>query len=105
MGRAGHLHWADGAKAAHEQYRLRYLSGSFPDPEIDAIALGIAMRPFSELYSEEQAGDTARSLCLAHMDTYLKGDAKARFFLEDDLAREYAKRGVDLVVSQQPVAL
>jgi len=99
--RAGHLHWGDGAKAAHEQYRQGYLSGGFPDPEVDGIALGTAMRPFSELCTEEQGGDTARALCLAHMDANLKNDAEARAFLDGDLAGLFASRGIELNVKAE----
>src|SRR5688572_11237163 len=35
LAKAGHLHWADGAAEMHEIYRRNYLSGAFPDPEID----------------------------------------------------------------------
>lgn len=99
--RAGHLHFADGAKASHEQYRQSYLSGGFPDPEVDGIALGTAMRPFSELCTEEQGGDTARALCLAHMDANLKNDAGALAFLDDDLAGLFASRGMELNVKAE----
>jgi len=88
--RAGHLHWADGAAAAHEQYRLGYLSGKFPDPEIDAIALGTAMRPYAELYTEEQAGSVARALGLAQLEAWLKGNEQAASFLDRDLGRALA---------------
>ena len=96
LARAGHLHWADGAAAAHEQYRLGYLSGQFPDPEIDAIALGTAMRPITELCTEEQSGATARASCLAQMDAVLKGDAGAREFLDHGLVRALVPFGVEL---------
>jgi hypothetical protein len=96
LARAGHLHWADGAKAAHEQFRHSYLRGEFADPEIDAIALGTAMRPFTDLCSEEHASDTARSLCLAHMDAELKGLIVAREFVDTDLSRAFRLRGIRL---------
>ena len=96
LARAGHLHWADGAKAAHEQFRHSYLSGEFADPEIDAIALGTAMRPFADLCSEEDASDTARSLCVAHMDAELKGHVAAREFVDTDLSRAFMLRGIRL---------
>jgi dienelactone hydrolase len=85
--KAGHMHFGDNAEAGHEWYRNGYLSGSWPDPELDAIALGTAMRPFAELCTEEQSCGTARALCLAHMDAHLNGNAEARAFLESDLAR------------------
>jgi hypothetical protein len=77
-------------------YRKAYLSGEFPDPEIDALALGHAMRPFAELVSEADANATARALLLAHMDSVLRGDARATRFLDDGLAATFAQRGIDL---------
>jgi hypothetical protein len=98
VARAGHVPWADGAQQVHEQYRQGYLSGAFPDPEIDAIALGTAMRPFAELCTEEQAGVTARALCLAHLDLHLGRNERARTFLEVDLANALETRGVSVEI-------
>jgi dienelactone hydrolase len=94
--RAGHIHFADGAEAGHELYRKAYLSGAFPDPEIDAIALGTAMRPFAELLSEADANATARALLLSHMDSVLRHDRAATAFLDGGLAATFAARGIDL---------
>jgi dienelactone hydrolase len=95
--KAGHMHFADNAEFGHEWFRKGYLSGSWPDPEIDAIALGTAMRPFAELCTEAQSGGTARGLCLAHMDAHLKGNADANAFLDGDLAQALAAAlGVEL---------
>jgi dienelactone hydrolase len=94
--RAGHLHFADGAAAGHELYRKAYLSGAFPDPEIDAIALGTAMRPFTELISEADANATARALLLAHMDSVLRQCGDATEFLDHRLTATFAGRGIDL---------
>src|SRR5262245_23064080 len=94
--RAGHMHFADGAEAGHELYRKAYLSGEFPDPEIDAIALGTAMRPFAELVSEADANATARALLLAHMDSALRSSRDAAAFLDGQLAATFAARGIDL---------
>ena len=61
LGKAGHLHFADGAATTHEGFRLGYLSGAFSDPELqgsEGVRLGEAMLPFSELLPEEQAGST-----------------------------------------------
>jgi dienelactone hydrolase len=93
---AGHVHFADNARVVHEMMRGAYLSGSFPDSEIDAIGLGTAMRPFYELLTEALANDTARGLCLAHFDAAVKGRADARAFLDGDLAATFAARGVGL---------
>ncbi len=94
--RAGHIHFADGAETAHELYRSAYLSGAFPDPEIDAIALGTAMRPFAELVSEADANATARALLLAHMDSALRRNRAAATFLDNELAATFAARGIAL---------
>lgn len=91
---AGHMHFGDSAETVHEMMRSAYLSGSFPDPEIDAIALGTAMRPFTDLLSEALATDTARGLCLAHFDASLKGRSEARAFLDGDLKATFAGRGI-----------
>lgn len=101
LGKGGHMHFADGAEAIHEGFRRGYLSGAFSDPELQGSAgvrLGEAMRPFSELCTEGQAGDTARALCLAHMDAHLRTDLEARVFLNGDLAESFAGRGIDLNV-------
>jgi dienelactone hydrolase len=97
--RAGHMHWADNAEQGHEWFRKGYLSGEFPDPEVDGIALGTAMRPFAELCTEEQANATARGLCLAHMDAHLNDDRRAQAFLDSDLPGVFAARGVDIEVT------
>jgi dienelactone hydrolase len=94
--RAGHCHFADNAEAGHEMYRKAYLSGEFPDPELDAIALGVAMRPFSELVSEADANATARALLLAHMDSVLRRSAHAERFVDGGLATTFAERGIEL---------
>ena len=97
--RAGHMHFADNVELLHERYRLGYLSGEFSDPELKGeagIALGSAMRPFSELCTEAQSGAVARGLCVAHLDAYLKGNLDARAFLDGDLDGVFAARGIDL---------
>jgi dienelactone hydrolase len=96
LGNAGHWHFGDDAELYHETQRKAYLSGAFPDPEIDALALAEAMRPFAELCPAWHARDTVRALCLAHMDAHLRGDAAARAFLDGDLARLFAGRGIAL---------
>ena len=99
---AGHMHFADNAEFGHEWFRNAYLSGKWPDPEIDAIALGTAMRPFSELCTEARSAGTAHALCLAHMDAHLNGDPDAGAFLDGDLASTFAAAlGVDLEVKAE----
>jgi dienelactone hydrolase len=95
---AGHLHWTDNAELMHETLRLRYLSGEFPDPELDGQKLGTAFRPFAELCPAEHALDVMRSTILAHFEASLKGNADARTFLDNDLAETFAARGIDLDV-------
>jgi dienelactone hydrolase len=101
---AGHEHFHDDAELHHETQRQMYLSGGFPDPEIDAPALAQAMRPFSELCPATHGLDAMRGLCLAHMDEQLKGSAKARTFLDGDLASVFAVRGIGLEVAA-PVSM
>jgi dienelactone hydrolase len=93
--RAGHWHFTDNAEVAHETFRKMYLT-AFPDPSFDSRALAEAMRPWSELLTEAKAADTARSLCLAHMDAYLKNDQGAMAFLDRDLSGTLAQRGIDI---------
>ncbi len=99
LAKTGHMHWADGAAGMHELYRQNYLSGAFPDPEIDGVALGTAMRPFAELYTEEQSGDAARSLALAHLDAWLRDTSAARDFLASGYRAAFATRALDAEVS------
>jgi dienelactone hydrolase len=94
--RAGHMHFADNAEYVHEWFRKGYLSGEFPDPELDGLALGTAMRPFADLCPEEHANLTARALCLAHLDANLKDIAAARAFLDADLESTFAARGIGI---------
>lgn len=94
--RAGHMHFADNAETVHELMRKSYLGGEHPDPELDAPALGMAMRPFAGLCSEADAGATARALCLAHLDAVIRRNAAARAFLESGLAQDFAARGIAL---------
>jgi dienelactone hydrolase len=94
--RAGHIHFADNARAIHEGLRTWYLSGTFPDPELDAMAIARAMRPFDELVSEADSLATARGLCLAHMDAQLRSDEAARALLAGDLVTMFAARGIEV---------
>ena len=100
--RTGHWHFADNAELAHETFRKMYLT-AFPDPTFDAHALGVAMRPWSELLSEAKAADTVRSLCLAHMDAHLKGQEAAAAFLDRDLTATFERRGIEIeTASSEP---
>lgn len=90
----GHLHWGDDPAGMHELYRRNYLSGAFPDPEIDAIALGTAMRPFAELCTGEQSGAVARSLAVAHLDGWLRRNPAAHEFLAGGVLPAFAGLGV-----------
>jgi dienelactone hydrolase len=94
---AGHLHWADNAELMHETLRHRYLSGEFPDPEIDGPAVGRAFRPFSELCPAQHAVDAMRSIGLAHFAANLSDSVEARAFIAD-LPGGLAQRGIDLEV-------
>lgn len=91
---AGHLHWADNAEQSHEQLRRDYLSGQFPDPELDGPAIGRAFRPFSELCPADHAVQTMRTICLAHFTGVLQGDLEAQEFLSDGLAASFEAQGI-----------
>ena len=92
---AGHLHWGDNAELMHETLRHRYLSGDFPDPEIDALAIGRAFRPFSDLCPAQHAVDAMRSIGLAHFAANLSNSDDARALLAD-LAGTLSQRGIEL---------
>ena len=100
--RAGHWHFADNAELAHETFRKMYLT-AFPDPSFDSRALAVAMRPWSELLTEAKAADTARGLCLAHMDAYLKNSRDAMAFLDRDLAGTFAERSIEIELARDVV--
>lgn len=70
-----HMHFVDGAEAAHERVR----SMQFP-PELAWLRQEI--RPFSELRPEQETHECIRGLTLAHFDATLKGNPEARDFLE-----------------------
>jgi predicted dienelactone hydrolase len=96
---ASHWHMGDNAELSHETFRGWYLT-DFPDRSFGGPeawrALGVAMRPFAELCPADHALDTIRSLCLAHMDAHLKGNAEAAAFLDGDLTAAFARRGIAL---------
>jgi predicted dienelactone hydrolase len=98
---AGHLHFADNAEQGHEMLRAMWKSGSFPaaGDDIDLAAIAEASRPFAELCPAAHGTAVVQALCLAHMDAHLKGSAEASAFLEADLARSFAARGIDLEVA------
>ena len=80
LGKAGHLHFTDGAATIHEGYRQGYLSGAFSDPELqgsEGVRLGEAMRPFSELLTAEHAGST-RGRSASRIWTLGSGTARTR---------------------------
>jgi predicted dienelactone hydrolase len=97
---AGHLHFCDNAEQGHEMLRTMWKSGAFPaaPPDIDLAAIAEASRPFSELCSAADGLATVQSLCLAHMDAHVRGSPEARAFLDGDLPRGFAARGIALEV-------
>jgi dienelactone hydrolase len=101
---AGHLHWGDNAEFMHETLRHRYLSGDFPDPEIDAPAIGRAFRPFSELCPAWHAVDTLRSIGVAHFSANLCRSETARALLAD-LDEMLRQRGIELDIFSRTAAV
>jgi dienelactone hydrolase len=101
LGHADHMHFVDTPEQIHELFRTIMGSGTFPDHGFDAPAIAAAMGPFAALCPAAHAIATVRALCLAHMDTHLKGNAAARAFLDGDLAGTFATRGIDLEAAKQ----
>jgi predicted dienelactone hydrolase len=95
---AGHLHFADNAEQGHEMLRAMWKSGAFPAaPEgIDLAAIAEASRPFAELCPAEHGAAVVQALCLAHLDAHLRDLPDARAFLDADLARTFAARGIGI---------
>lgn len=102
---AGHIHWTDNAELIHETMRTRYASGQFPDPELDAGKMAVAMKPFAELCPADHAAQVMRSIVLAQFDANLKSSFEAKAFLENDLIETFAARGIDVEVSPQARAV
>jgi dienelactone hydrolase len=73
---ADHQHFVDDVAGAHEAVRGMELPGP-------AAWMPAAMRPIGDLTPPEQAHDFTRALALAHLDTWLRDDERAREFLAD----------------------
>lgn len=91
--RADHMHFMDNVEEMHELVRR------MPFPE-ELAWLPREMRPISELSSGAQAHLFVRGLTLAHMDATLKQSPEARRFLDEDVVRELAARGVEATEHQ-----
>jgi len=85
---ADHQHFVDDVAAVHEAVRAMDFG-----PEGSWIPA--AMRPITELCSEEHAHQFVRGLTLAHLDATLRGDASAITFLHRDLHAALSRRGID----------
>ncbi len=88
--RADHMHFMDNVEQIHESARNTVWA-----PELAWIQQ--EMRPIAELCSGDQAHLFVRGLTLCHMDRALRGNDGAKQFLEGDIARELASRGVDVL--------
>jgi predicted dienelactone hydrolase len=84
---ADHLHFMSAARELHE----RVLTMEFP-PELSWIR--DEMRPFAELTPEQDAHDFVASLALAHFDATLRGDHRARTFLDDEALSAFERYGI-----------
>jgi pimeloyl-ACP methyl ester carboxylesterase len=93
---ASHFHWAEGAEGLYEACRTMWETGVIAVPGADVAGLTKATPPFSELCPNWHGTETLNALCLAHMDIYVNGDAGARAFLDGDVARTFAARGIGL---------
>ncbi len=87
--RADHQHFADAVETSHEALRAMTLPG-------DAGWMTAAMLPIGELCPGEHGHLFARGLTLAHLDSALRGDTRAREFLASRAESALAARGVDV---------
>ncbi len=87
LSRTDHLHFVDDVERHHEAVRSMELP-----PEL--AWLREEMRPISELLSGEEAHLAVRALALAHVDATLKKRDDAARFLDDDMEKALAARGV-----------
>lgn len=90
--RADHLHFMDDVEHQHESFRE--MATSFTG---DLGWIKKEIRPITELCSGETAHTFVRGLTLCHMDSALKGKAKAQRFLAGDIKAELARRGVEAI--------
>lgn len=88
--RADHAHFMDDVEEVHENVRKTPFTG-------DLAWLPREMRPITELCSGEQAHVFVRGLTLCHLDATLNRHEGARRFLDGDVERELAVRGVDVI--------
>lgn len=86
--RADHQHFADAVETSHEALRAMTLPG-------EAGWITAAMLPIGELCPGEHGHLFARGLTLAHLDSALRGDARAEEFLTRRAESALAARGVD----------
>jgi predicted dienelactone hydrolase len=84
---ADHMHFCDAADQVHEMFRMMPPPGAFA--EIAKI-----VPPMEELCPPAEGYDLIRGLGLAHMDAALKGHEAAASFLDGDLRRTLAGRGI-----------
>jgi dienelactone hydrolase len=85
--RADHQHFADAVETSHEALRAMTLPG-------EAAWMTAAMLPISELCPGEHGHLFARGLTVAHLDSVLRGDARAHEFLASRAELALAARGV-----------
>jgi pimeloyl-ACP methyl ester carboxylesterase len=85
--RADHMHFMDEVETMHEAVRTMPWAG-------ELAWMPKEMLPIAELSSGDQAHLFVRGLTLSHFDAVLKQDGKAQQFLQSDLERELALRGV-----------
>jgi predicted dienelactone hydrolase len=84
---ADHMHFCDAADQVHEMFRMMPPPGAFAE-------IAKVVPPIDELCPPAEAYDLIRGLGLAHMDAALKGSEAAAAFLDGDLRRTLASRGI-----------
>jgi pimeloyl-ACP methyl ester carboxylesterase len=88
LSRADHMHFMDAVEVMHEAVRTTPWPG-------ELAWMPKEMLPIAELCSGEQAHLFVRGLTLCHLDATLKREENARQFLQGDVERELASRGVE----------
>jgi dienelactone hydrolase len=94
---ADHFHFCDNVEAVHDLFKQMgpMLGGSGAATGIDIQPIFHNMKSSAELCPGEHAYAMIQGLGLAHMDTHLRGHADAAKWIERDLAKLLADRGID----------
>ncbi len=88
---ADHMHFCDDAFRVHELFR------AMPIRFVNAIA---EIPPFESLVPADHGHDLARGIALAQADAFVRDRPEARAWLDADLPRAFADRGIRVRAAQ-----